>query len=170
MPYTPQFNIRQLTDVLRCNLQQHFRRKGSQLRNRIAMMTSTRTTELHHRRVRLTREPAAAAEARSHVRAVIRAWQVPVDLETAVLLASDLVTNAIRYGSGATVTLAISCSRRQLRIDAYDASRSRPAAMDGPAGEIGPGLVLIAALSTEWGSYRTPAGQAVYFTLAFQPH
>ena len=132
------------------------------------MMTSTRTTELHHRRVRLTREPAAAAEARSHVRAVIRAWQVPVDLETAVLLASDLVTNAIRYGSGATVTLAISCSRRQLRIDAYDASRSRPAAMDGPAGEIGPGLVLIAALSTEWGSYRTPAGQAVYFTLAFQ--
>jgi anti-sigma regulatory factor (Ser/Thr protein kinase) len=170
LPYTPQFNIRQLTDVLRCNLQQHFRRKGSQLRNRIAMMTSTRTTELHHRRVRLTREPAAAAEARSHVRAVIRAWQVPVDLETAVLLASDLVTNAIRYGSGATVTLAISCSRRQLRIDAYDASRSRPAAMDGPAGEIGPGLVLIAALSTEWGSYRTPAGQAVYFTLAFQPH
>jgi hypothetical protein len=170
LPYTPRFNIRQLTDVLRCNLQQHFRRKGSQLRNRIAMMTSTRTTELHHRRVRLTREPAAAAEARSHVRAVIRAWQVPVDLETAVLLASDLVTNAIRYGSGATVTLAISCSRRQLRIDAYDASRSRPAAMDGPAGEIGPGLVLIAALSTEWGSYRTPAGQAVYFTLAFQPH
>jgi anti-sigma regulatory factor (Ser/Thr protein kinase) len=170
LPYTPQFNIRQLTDVLRCNLQQHFRRKGSQLRNRIAMMTTTRTTELHHRRVRLTREPAAAAEARSHVRAVIRAWQVPVDLETAVLLASDLVTNAIRYGSGATVTLAISCSRRQLRIDAYDASRSRPAAMDGPAGEIGPGLVLIAALSTEWGSYRTPAGQAVYFTLAFQPH
>jgi signal transduction histidine kinase len=135
------------------------------------MMTSTRTTELHHRRVRLTREPAAAAEARGHVRAVIRAWQVPVDLETAVLLASDLVTNAIRHGSGATVTLAISCSRRQLRIDAYDASRSLPAAMDGPAGkEIGPGLVLIAALSTEWGSYRTPAGQAVYFTLAFQPH
>jgi hypothetical protein len=29
--------------------------------------------------------------------------------------------------------------------------------------------VLVAALSTEWGSFRTPAGKAVYFTLAFQP-
>jgi len=32
-----------------------------------------------------------------------------------------------------------------------------------------PGLVLVAALSTEWGSFHTPAGKAVYFTLAFAP-
>jgi hypothetical protein len=29
--------------------------------------------------------------------------------------------------------------------------------------------VLIAALSAEWGSFRTPAGEAVYFTLGFEP-
>ncbi len=75
------------------------------------MMTSTRPTELHRRRVRLTREPAAAAEARGHVRAVIRAWKVPVDPDIAVLLASDLVTDAITHGNGETITLVIRCSR-----------------------------------------------------------
>jgi hypothetical protein len=29
--------------------------------------------------------------------------------------------------------------------------------------------MLVASLSAEWGFYRTPAGKAVYFTLAFQP-
>jgi anti-sigma regulatory factor (Ser/Thr protein kinase) len=170
LPYTPQFNIRQLTDVLRCNLQQHFRRKGSQLRNRIAMMTTTRTTELHHRRVRLTREPAAAAEARSHVRAVIRAWQVPVDLETAVLLASDLVTNAIRHQADGTITLVIASSPGQLRIDVYGTARHLPPRGPLPAAvETGAGLALVVTLADQWGWYPTPVGRAVYFTLAFAP-
>jgi hypothetical protein len=29
-------------------------------------------------------------------------------------------------------------------------------------------LILVRTLSDEWGCYPTPAGQAVYFTLAFQ--
>jgi len=134
------------------------------------MMTPTRPTELHRRRVRLTREPVAAAEARSHVRAVIRARKVPVDPDIAILLASDLVTNAIMHGTGATITLVIRCSRDYLRIDVYDTSRSLPMAEAEPTGTgTGYGLVLVAALSTEWGSFHTPAGKAVYFTLAFQP-
>ncbi len=133
-------------------------------------MTPTRPTELHCRRFRLAREPVAAAEARGHVRAVIRAWQVPVDPDIAVLLASDLVTDAITHGAGETVTLAIRCSGGYLRIDVYDASRPEPTAEAGPADkETGGGLVLVAVLSAEWGSFRTPAGKAVYFTLAFPP-
>ncbi len=133
-------------------------------------MVPTRPTELHQRRLRLTREPTAAGEARGQVRAVIRAWKVPVDPDIAVLLTSDLVTSAITYGNGETVTLAIRCSRGHLRIDVYDTSRSLPMAVDELAGtQTGRGLVLVAALATEWGSFVTPAGKAVYFTLAFQP-
>lgn len=129
----------------------------------------TRQTDLHQRRVRLIREPAAAGQARGQVRAAIRAWQVPVDPDVAILLASDLVTNAIAHGAGATVTLAIRCSRGQLRVDVYDASRSVPPAADGPddAGP-GPGLALVAILADEWGVFRTPAGKGVYFALTFQ--
>jgi hypothetical protein len=34
--------------------------------------------------------------------------------------------------------------------------------------ETGRGLLLVETLSDEWGCYRTPAGKAVYFTLAFE--
>ncbi len=136
------------------------------------VMTPTRPTELRQRRVRLTRTPAAVAEARDQVRALIRAWQVPVDRDIAVLLTSDLVTSAISRGEGETVTLAIRCSSGYLRVDVYDTSRSRPAGAaevnEPAAAQVEAGLVLVAILSAEWGSFRTPAGTVVYFTLAFQ--
>jgi hypothetical protein len=133
-------------------------------------MVQTRPTELQQRRFRLTREPAAAAEARGQVRAVIRACKVPVDPDIAVLLTSDLVTSAIMHGNGETVILLVRCSRGHLRIDVYDTSRSLPTEVGEPPGaENGRGLALVAALSAEWGSFRTPAGEAGYFTLPFQP-
>jgi hypothetical protein len=132
------------------------------------VMAPTRSTELYQRRVRLAREPSSAAEARGRVRAALQAWQVPVDPDIAILLTSDLVTNAITYGDGETVTLAIRCSGTHLRIDIYDKSRYLTAGADEPAGpDTARGLVLVAALSAEWGSFRTPAGKAMYFTLAF---
>ena len=133
-------------------------------------MTPTRPTELYQRGVRLTRKPAAAAEARSQVRVANRDWKIPVDPDIALLLASDLVTNAIMHGAGETLTLAIRCSRGHLRIDVYDKSRYRPVgANDLVDAGTGRGLVLVAALSADWGSFRTPAGKAMYFTLAFPP-
>jgi hypothetical protein len=52
----------------------------------------------------------------------------------------------------------------------HDTSRSLPAVTEVPAdAETGRGLLLVETLSEEWGFYRTPAGKAVYFTLAFEP-
>ena len=133
-------------------------------------MAPTRPADLHVCRVRLTTGPAAAAEARGQVRAAIRAWDIPVDPDVAVLLASELVTNAIGHEPGDTVMLAISCSFGQLRVDVHDASRTLPVLVDAPVdAEAGRGLMLVATLSATWGMYRTPAGKAVYFTLAFEP-
>jgi len=132
------------------------------------VMAPARPAELYQRRLRLTREPAAAAEARSQVRTAIRDWKIPVDPDIAILLTSDLVTDAIRHGDGETLTLAIRCARGHLRIDVYGRSRYVPAGADQPA-DAHRGLVLVVALSTEWGSFRTPAGRAMYFTLALRP-
>ena len=132
-------------------------------------MAPTRPTELYWHCVPLTTGPAAAAEARGQVRAAICAWEVPIDANVAVLLTSELVTNAIRQEAGKLVTLAISCSCGQLRVDVHDTSRSLPVLVDAPGdAETGRGLMLVASLSTDWGYYRTPAGKAVYFMLAFQ--
>ena len=134
------------------------------------VMAPTRPTEWRGCRVRLTAGPAAAGEARSQVRAAIWAWDIPVDPDVAVLLTSELVTNAITHEVGGIIMLAITCSRGQLRVDVHDTSRSLPMLVDAAAdAETGRGLMLVATLSAEWGFYRTPAGKAVYFTLAFQP-
>ncbi len=133
-------------------------------------MAPTRPTELQICRIRLTAGPAAAAEARSQVRAAIYAWDAPVDPSAAVLLTSELVTNAIRHETSDTITLAITCSCGELRVDVHDSSYSLPVVLEAAAeAEAGRGLMLVATLSDEWGFYRTPAGKAVYFTLAFQP-
>ena len=114
--------------------------------------------------------PAAPAEARTQVRTAIRNWEVPVDPYVAALLTSELVTNAIRHETGETITLAIDCSRAQLRVDVHDTSRSMPAVTGAPAdAETGRGLTLVATLADDWGFYPTHWGKAVYFTLAFQP-
>lgn len=123
------------------------------------------------RRISLSAGPAAAAKARRHVRAAIYAWDAPVDLTVAALLTSELVTNAIRHEAGETVMLALTCASGQFRVDVHDTSRSAPVPVDGPADtETGRGLLLVASLSTNWGYYRTPAGKAVYFTLAFNAY
>jgi anti-sigma regulatory factor (Ser/Thr protein kinase) len=131
-------------------------------------MARLRPTVQRPRRILLPAGPAAAAEARRQVRAAIDAWDVPVDPEVAVLLTSELVTNAIRHAAGNGVLLTIICICGQLRVDAHDTSCAVPVLVDAPAdAEAGRGLMLVATLATDWGCHPTPAGKAVYFTLAF---
>ncbi len=133
-------------------------------------MAPTRLSELHQWRLPLPAGPAAAAEARRQVRAAIWAWDADVDLNVAILLTSELVTNAIRHEAGEAITLAITCSGGQLRVDVHDTACSLPAVVDAADdAESGRGLMLVATLSDEWGSYRTHAGKAVYFALAIGP-
>jgi len=131
---------------------------------------AARTAQLHQWRVPLTAAPDTAAEARKQIRAAIWAWGVPVDMDVAVLLTSELVTNAITHTASQTVSLAIVAAERGLRVDVHDASSCLPVMLDAAAdAETGRGLKLVASLSDEWGYYRTPAGKGVYFTLGFQP-
>ena len=134
-----------------------------------AMLTSTHPAGLRARHVPLTTGLAAAAEARTQVRAIVSAWQVPVDAYVVALLTSELVTNAVRNGADPTVMLDVTCSAAGLRVDVHDTSRALPAQADTPAdAETGRGLIIVGALADEWGFYATPGGKAVYFTIAFQ--
>jgi anti-sigma regulatory factor (Ser/Thr protein kinase) len=125
---------------------------------------------LRVRRVRLDATPAAAAAARRRVLAVIRAWRVPVDPDIAVLLTSELVTNAIAHEPGETVTLHVSSANGRLLVEVFDTCPQLPVPVDAAAAapadaETGRGLMLVATLAVTWGCYRTPAGKAVWFAL-----
>src|SRR5579859_7939852 len=145
---------------------------GTEQAKRVSAMVPIPLTDLRQRRVRLTREPLAARRARGQVRAAVRAWAVPVDPDIAVLLTSDLVTEAIVHGNGQSVTLGIRYLRAALRVDVYHAGPPQLPGTAAPAGATPAGachgLVLVAALATEWGAFRTPGGRAMYFTLGFE--
>ena len=137
--------------------------------------------------VRLASRLSAVAAARTEVEAAICAWRVAVDQDVAVLLTSELVTNAVTHatahrsqnGTAArrrvaaeAVLLVIAADDAGLRVDVHDGSGDLPVLADCPAeadAETGRGLLLVTSLSAEWGFYRTPGGKAVYFTLQAQP-
>ena len=126
----------------------------------------------HQCRIPLVADLTAAAASRSAVEDAIRAWAVPVDAEVAVLLTSELVTNAVTHGApaaGRLVLLTIACDAAALRVDVHDGSTDLPVIGETPAeAETGRGLLLVTSLSTEWGFYRTSTGKAVYFALELQ--
>jgi hypothetical protein len=133
-------------------------------------LAPVRPAELYQRRARLLREPAAAGQARDHIRSALNAWQVPVDPDVAILLTSDVVTDAILHGLGPSVTVAVRCSRGQLRVDVYDSAGAGRLPADGAGDrESRPELALVALLADDWGVFRTAAGVAVYFALTLRP-
>jgi anti-sigma regulatory factor (Ser/Thr protein kinase) len=137
--------------------------------------------------VRLAQRLSAVAAARAEVEAAICAWCVPVDPDVAILLTSELVTNAVTHAAAnagpnghaasrgraaEAVLLVIAADDAGLRVDVHDGSGDLPVLGDCPAdadAETGRGLLLVTSLSAEWGFYRTPGGKAVYFTLQAQP-
>ena len=116
----------------------------------------------------------AAAEARGQLHTLVSLWGMPVDVDVLVLLASELITNAVTHvanGAGAgAISVCVRCLRGEVRVEVHDGSRDMPVPaplkVDDDA-ETGRGLMLVDALAAEWGFYRTPGGKAVYFTLPF---
>ncbi|MGW0708186.1 ATP-binding protein [Streptomyces sp. NPDC002643] len=70
----------------------------------------------------------------------------------ALLAVSELVTNAIRYGEGRPVGLRVVPSAGELRIEVTDGSPTRASPRTaGADDESGRGLLLVSAISKEWG-------------------
>ena len=93
--------------------------------------------------------------------------------ETAVLLTSELVTNAVRHSrsgaSGGIVTLVILNDHAGVRVEVGDEgsdARTPVAKFDAFASD-GHGLMLVQTLAQEWGYLRCgAAGTTVWFRLA----
>jgi anti-sigma regulatory factor (Ser/Thr protein kinase) len=114
-------------------------------------------------RIDLPALPTTPGWARRHARAVLGAWQSPGDItETAVLIVSELVTNAVTAchltGSG-LITQTLSRQPGQIVIEVRDDNPNPPVLADaGPDAETGRGLILVQALAREWSCYYTPPG------------
>jgi hypothetical protein len=123
-------------------------------------MAPTRAAELHACPVRLTTGPAAAAEAYGPGRRAICARNAPAAKDAAVLLTSELATNAIRHTAGETVTPGIPCACVQLRADVHNMPACLSVLVD--AGEPGPrdrGRAFRGTAAREYPSMAGPGGE-----------
>src|SRR4051812_46160350 len=109
--------------------------------------------------------PSAAGRARAYTRWALRTWRLETMIETAELLVSELVTNAVkatgglngscgagRREAGSPIYLCLSTFSEKLLIEVWDRSDESPhrrTASDDD--ENGRGLVLVQALSKDWG-------------------
>ncbi len=112
----------------------------------------------------LPNDPAAVRRARGLVRAQLADWGLEELSYTAELLASELVTNAVRYSPG---TLELRLLReRTLVIEVMDRSaalpRLRRAADDDEGGR---GLLVVSEFARRWGTRRTALGKVVWCDL-----
>jgi serine/threonine-protein kinase RsbW len=105
--------------------------------------------------------------ARQATRDALATWRLAHLEETAVLLVSELVTNAIRHARGSdAITLELQAAGTLLRIEVQDADPRwpqprTPAWFDAS----GFGFVLVDALASKWGVRETATGKAVWAEL-----
>jgi anti-sigma regulatory factor (Ser/Thr protein kinase) len=105
--------------------------------------------------------------ARQATRDTLAAWQLSHLEEAAVLLVSELVTNAVRHArdTGA-IGLELASVGTGLRMEVQDGDphwRLKPSSADDD--ESGFGFVLVDSLAGRWGIRRVCAGKAVWVEL-----
>jgi anti-sigma regulatory factor (Ser/Thr protein kinase) len=90
-------------------------------------------------------------------------------IDDAVLVVSEVVTNAVRH-SGGRIRLRLRRYGSQLRIEVTDRSPRLPVLMPiSPLAERGRGMRIVSRLATRWGSSRAGTGKVVWVDLPCPP-
>lgn len=119
--------------------------------------------------LRLQKDPVSVPTARDFLSEQLTG-RCPADaVETALLLVSELVTNAVRYGEE-PITLEVRPSSAEgLRVTVGDANPAPPLVRPGLLEDTGGrGLHLLEALSDSWGHEQRGHGKEVWFTLSMR--
>ncbi|MFF1256687.1 MULTISPECIES: ATP-binding protein [unclassified Streptomyces] len=108
----------------------------------------------------------AVPEARRALRELLDDWGPPERSETAELLTSELVTNALVHTDhDAVLTATVGPKRLRVEVRDFVGRRPRlrvPVADDGTNGR---GLVLVQSLADAWGVRALGVGKVVWFEL-----
>ncbi|WP_345289246.1 SpoIIE family protein phosphatase [Streptomyces gulbargensis] len=136
---------------------------GVETRTRSAVITARATA---------TFEPVgrSVAAARAFVRDTLQGWGHPELVDDAVVLTSELVTNAVVHAGTAAEVLCLR-SEDSIRVEVADRYPEREVPVQGgrspgsPDRENGRGLLLCAAIAARWGVDYSPTRKHVWFHL-----
>ncbi|MFH0175954.1 ATP-binding protein [Streptomyces cacaoi] len=108
----------------------------------------------------------AVPETRRALRELLRGWGRPGRSETAELLTSELVTNALVHtDDDAVLTATVSPSGLRVEVRDSAAHRPRPRVPSADEATHGRGLVLVESLADTWGVRAQGGGKVVWFEL-----
>ncbi|MFF9061258.1 ATP-binding protein [Streptomyces sp. NPDC101213] len=108
----------------------------------------------------------AVPETRRALRELLRHWGRPGQSETAELLTSELVTNALVHTDrDAVLTATVGPGGLRVEVRDFAAGRPRPRRRDADEATHGRGLVLVQSLADAWGVRTHSIGKAVWFEL-----
>ncbi len=115
--------------------------------------------------------PEQVSAARAFVSKTLGAHHASTDNDTATLLTSEIVTNAIAHTKsgveGGTVTIVVIAVARGVLVEIIDdGSAGTPIVKGDLYAAEGHGLFLVQHLAAQWGYLRDPAGTTVWFHLA----
>ena len=114
---------------------------------------------------RLAPDPAEVRRARAVVREQLHDWGLARLADSAELMVSELVTNAVRHSHGRAVQLRL-IRGETLLCEVDDDDHTLPTLLSAePGDEAGRGLRVVSTLAREWGTSRTAAGKTVWFEL-----
>ncbi len=114
----------------------------------------------------LASDPVSARKARQFVVATLLGWDVEHLIDTASLLTSELVTNAVLYASS-DIEIRVAKEPDLIRFEVEDHCVGLPRARrPAPEETSGRGLALVDTLSKAWGVTPVDSGKAVWFELA----
>ncbi|GAA2628484.1 ATP-binding protein [Streptomyces vastus] len=106
--------------------------------------------------------PVSVAEARRNVRLLLSEWGISRETcDNAVLVTSELVTNALTHTESDLIVCRLRTSGDRLHVEVEDQNRSRtlPACRQPkPDDQGGRGLLLVDMLSSDWGVRDAPHG------------
>lgn len=107
--------------------------------------------------------------ARKFLRSQLLLWGIPELTDTAELVMSELVTNAVIHARGNFVGVRLECTGSSVLIRILDenpeAVPKPPQGSPDDLDSFGRGLALVAAVCERWGWYRTADGHKVLTAL-----
>jgi anti-sigma regulatory factor (Ser/Thr protein kinase) len=116
-------------------------------------------------RLSLPSEPSSAGLARRFVRDVLAGWGADGYDDRAMLLTSELVTNAVLHAHSAP-EVVVRLDGDLLWIGVFDGIPLAPVRKRyGPEAATGRGLLLLERMAAAWGSESSGAGKVVWFEL-----
>ncbi|SHN02055.1 GAF domain-containing protein [Actinacidiphila paucisporea] len=143
----------------------------------IALLLLRRDAGVHHRAVPERRlvltidqdQAEGLAEARAELQALLHDWAQPDQVDTAVLLTSELVGNVLVHtdqSAALSASVTGEPGRRVLRVEVSDGGDELPhQRTPGEMASSGRGLMLLDILSGQWSVRPESEGKTVWFSL-----